>query len=226
MMGGVEFELRLRWAVDRLTRETVQRVVDDSGEAVYLRAAPLLQELRTEVRPSGEKSSGGSSAGPGAPVALDLLVLLSSIEEEVARAYWRVREATRRPGFGGYTLEERLTYAAARAIDLGLAEELCQEFVRWPSQIERAFDPPKVVPLTDHACPICRHGRTSVQIEPGEFVEQPALMVTFGERTVARCGECGASWVGDQMLDLAASIGGDTQVMQHVLGNVAGRPVS
>ena len=225
-MTEVEFALRLQFAVDRLTRTTKQLVTDTDGRQKVLDAPPLLAELRAELMPSGEPSNGSGSSAPGVPVALDLLVLMTDIEAEVSRTYWLVKDATRRPGFGGYTLEDRIRYTVKRAVELGRASELCSEFPRWVDRIERAFDPPKVVPLPGHACPYCKRATTKVESDPGEFVTQDALSVTFGRPMVGRCSGCGAIWSGPKMVELAAMLGGDTQVMQHLLGSASLKRVS
>lgn len=238
MMGDLTLAQEVSLAVARLTRTTPQLVVAGGDHVLYL-APALLGELRAAAHPSGESSSGSVSVTAGAPASLDALDLMVRLETEINRAYWLVRDASRRPGFGGYTLEERLEYAAARVLENegpvpfqgpGVIRErvlgILADAPKWVRSIERFFDPPKVIPLTGHACPVCWAAKTAVQIEPGEFVEQAALTVTFGAQLVAACGECGARWPGDQMLDLAAQIGGDTQVMQHVLGKAADGTVS
>lgn len=208
---------RIVAAVDRLTLTTKQMV--RSGERmVFFDAEPLLSALRAAVLPSGETGSASSgSVGSGAPAALGALDLWVEIETEINQVYWRVRDATRRPGFGGYTVAERLRYAASRALDMG-RPELLADAPAWVARIELLFDPPKVVPLTGHACPVCRHTRTSVQIEPGEFVENVALTVMLGERPQASCGECGTVWPQEQMVELAAALGLDTQALAHLFG--------
>ncbi len=206
---------RVVLAVDRLTLTTKQ-MVKVGDRMVFYDAEPLLSVLRQEVRPSGEGGGGASgSVGSGAPAALGVLDLLVEVEGEINQAYWMMRDATRRPGFGGYTLEERLRYTAVKALGAG-RPELLKDAPSWVERIERLFDPPKVVPLIGHACPMCRQERASVQIEPGEFVEAPALSVVIGDRITARCAECGASWPADQLIDLAKALGGDTQALRHL----------
>ncbi|MDI3331424.1 MAG: hypothetical protein QJR09_11955 [Micrococcus sp.] len=213
--GAMSLSARVITAVDRLTLTTKQ--MTKVGErTVFYDAEPLLSVLRQEVTPSGESGSGSSeSVGSGAPAALGVLDLLVEVEGEINRAYWLMRDATRRPGFGGYTLEERLRYTAAKALDAG-RPELLADAPAWVERIERLFDPPKVVPLIGHACPMCRQEKATVQVEPGEFVQAPALSVVLGDKVAARCAECGSSWPADQLVDLAMALGGDTQALVHL----------
>lgn len=215
--------------VDRLTITT--KTVVSKSPLVVVDAPPLLGQLRAAVKPSGEKSSGGSGgAVSGTPLDLSALELMTQIQDEVNRAYWLVKDASRRPGIGGYTLEERLRFVAARVAESydrpeGPAfipaprPDILEDVHSWVEKIDHLFDPVKVVPLPDHACPVCRATRVAVTLDTGEPGEAPALTVRFGTPLVASCGGCETRWPGAQMLDLAAVLGGNTQVMAHVLGS-------
>lgn len=225
---------RLR-AVDRLT--LVTKTVVSRRPLVIRDAPPLLAELRAAVHPSGGHSSGSSTPEPGSPLDLGAMELMTSIQDEVNQAYWLVKDATRRPGLGGYTLEERLRFVRRRVAESldrpegpGFLPEARPELIEdapvWVEQIETLFDPPKIVPLAGHACPVCHTERTSVLLNTGERGDAWALSVRFGEPMVASCAECGERWPGRELLDLAAVLGGDTQVMEHVLADQARKRVS
>jgi len=204
---------------------------------VVLDAEPLLGQLRAAVHPSGEPAPGGSGSVSGTPLDLTALELLSEIQDEVNRAYWLVKDASRRPGIGGYTLEQRLRFVARRVAEsvdppegpgfIPLPRpELIEDALVWVDRIESLFDPPKIVPLSGHACPMCKSVRAAVILDTGESGEVDALSVRFGDPMVASCAECGERWPGAQMLDLAAVLGGDTQVMAHVLADESRMRVS
>lgn len=202
----------LSMMIDRLTVVT-QRVVHLTGGPVLVQVPPLLEELMEEVQPSGEGGGGsGGSVGAGAPVALDLLVLLSGIEQDVAHLVWLARSAA--PGtecraeLRGLSLCQRVRWVAHRLEGSAGEEELVAMARSWTRRIEALFDPPKVVPLWDKTCPACECERTPRWDEGQEaWVNVAALTVTLGRSTVARCGECGAEWRGEEIMGLAQKLG-------------------
>lgn len=219
----------VRDSVLRLT-ETTKRFHRNGDQSGIYDAPPLIEELRRALMPSGEKSGGSVSVASGAPASLDALDLMVEIEQWIEDSYWEVRQIEQRPGFRGLTSTERLQYVAARVTESTLAgdlhgpglidvprQDILEDAPKWVDRIERLFDPPKVVPIPDYACPICRHTRTSVQVEPGEFMETAALTVTLGHLVHARCGECGASWPPAEMVDFARVLGVDTEAMARLI---------
>lgn len=195
--------------VDRLTMET-HRVVHLTSGPVIAVVPPLLVELQEEISPSGEGGGGsGGSVGAGAPVALDLVVLLARIEKDVTHLVWLARSLRRgeslRPGRG---LCERVRWAASVLDGSGDEAEMVKLARSWARQIEAVFDPPKVVPLWDKTCPVCEHARTPRWDEGQEdWVNVAALSVTMGRSTAARCGECGTEWRGEEIMGLAEKLG-------------------
>jgi hypothetical protein len=205
-------------AVDRLTLTTKQMARSDD-RLVFYDAAPLLEELTNAVTPSGEKSGSSSPSVAGLPVSVDALDLLLEIEEGITSAYWETRTLEERPAPVPSTAMAKLRYIGDRVAESTEADRLegpgiirvpclwiLEDAPRWVTRIELMFDPPKVVPIPEQACPICRHDRTSVQTEPGVFVSSPALTMILGPRPAARCGECGAVWTKAELLDFARAV--------------------
>ena len=219
-------------AVDRLTRTTKQ-VAKAEGRLVFYDAPALLEELAEAVHPSGERGSGGSGGvTPGSPASLEALDLLLELEAEVADLYWMAKELAQRPGYMGDSLAGRLRWIAER-VDESIHPELegpgflrmdCRHLLddapSWVTRIGRLFDPPRVVPLAGHPCPLCWQDRTTVQSEPGVFVSTTALTIVLGRRPIARCGECGGSWAEGELLDLAAALGLEVQAMAGLLATL------
>lgn len=198
------------------TKQVLQsplRVVDED---------PLIEQLRSAVHPSGESkqpgTTSGSTVGSAAPLDLEAVRILSELETWVHQVYWIARTMpgapVRRPGVGGYSMRERLRLAHQVA-EKNQDFEFLDEAPSWCHQIQRLFDPVKVVPLRGVACPACGQQLTPVPVDRGEFIDQPALQVIFGDTLKIRCGECGASWLGKALLDLASLVGADAQVMAH-----------
>lgn len=201
----------LRRLADRLTVVTPVMMATDAGP-VLVQARPLLEELQAAIRPSGERKSGPSGAvGSGAPLDLTALRLMCQVQEETADLYWRVRSTpgvpVRRPGLGGYTLLERIRFVADHAGPAGVEADAARVFAGWAADIERLLDPPKVVALRGIACPACGEATTPTFDDAGELVDVAALSVTLAEVPRARCGECGAVWVGPEVADLADQVG-------------------
>jgi len=218
-------------AVDRLTLTTKQ-VAKADGRLVFYDAPPLLEELAEAVHPSGERGGGGAGVSPGSPASLEALDLLVEIEDAVTEAYWAVRSLVSRPGYEGSSLAGRLRWVAERVdegnhpylVGPGIVRTPCLELLAdvpsWVVRIQRLFNPPRVVPLAGHACPMCWQDRTTVQTEPGVFMSTCALTILLGRHPMARCGECGASWAEGYLLDLAAALGLEVQAMAGLLATL------
>ncbi|MEW1964650.1 hypothetical protein AB0302_04540 [Micrococcus sp. NPDC078436] len=234
----------LSMVVDRLTVETPQVVATASGPVV-IRARPLLVELQDALHPSGEAKggAGGSASGSGAPLDMTALRLMCQVQDEATHLQWLMRSAgpvnplaltlaaqefrvapaavagPPRPGFGGLTLLERIRWVAVRATALGREAEVLAVVRPWVLSVERLLDPPKVVALRGVECPACGVAKTPVwDADHEELVDTPALVVTMGTTPRARCGECGAEWVGPEVVDLATQCGAAAGQVAHLLG--------
>ena len=51
-----------------------------------------------------------------------------------------------------------------------------------------------------------------------ELVQVPAISVVVGDRPRGWCIECGAEWVGPEVVDLVAQCGGSTELARNLLG--------
>lgn len=229
--------------VDRLTTTTPQMVRTQAGPTL-VRVAPLLEMLQGMIdhRGAGAGGRSSSSSGSGAPLDMEALYLMVAVEEELAHMQWLMRSARPappaqleaaaaefrvpvdsvsgppRPGFGGMTLYERLRWTAVRAAALGRDAEVLG-FVRgWVSSIERLMDPPVVI-QPRKPCPAC--GETMAwTMDPAldELVQVPALSVVMSGRPRGSCLECGAEWVGHEVVDLVDQCGGSTDLARNLLG--------
>ena len=218
-------------SVDRLTRTTKQ-VAKHDGRLVFYDAPALLEELAEAVHPSGERGGGGAGVSPGSPASLEALDLLLEIEDEVNHVYWMAKELAQRPGYTGESVAGRLRWIVARVDESAHPElegpglirhdmrHVLEDVPSWVARIGRLFDPPRVVPLAGHACPVCWHDRTTVQTEPGVFMSTTALTILLGRHPVARCGECGSTWPEGELLDLAAALGLEVQAMAGLLATL------
>ncbi|MEH0058794.1 hypothetical protein [Auritidibacter ignavus] len=163
--------------------------------------------------------------GSGAPLDVSALRVLVEVEAWVNEVFWLAKTVPGAPvggvGFAGRDVVARLQFAYRVADDTGEWGFLSEA----PGVLRRVrgvFDPARVIPLRGWACPVCATEVTPIQVEPGEFTESAALAVSFlvpdessaGSRSGVRadCRECGASWVDDEIVDLAAVLGGDTRV--------------
>lgn len=233
----------LSMVVDRLTVDTPQVVRTATGPVV-IRARPLLQELQDARHMRGAmEGRSSSSSGSGAPLNVDALKLACRVQDELTDLQWRFRSAPvpgpvvlreaaelfgmpvgavvgpPRPSFGGVTVGERLRWTAVRATAAGREDEVLAVVAPWCAAIERLVDPPRAVQLRGVECPACGVARTPVWDEDqGDYVEQPCLSIVMGTEPRARCAECGATWVGPEVVDLAGRCGGLASAAAHVLG--------
>lgn len=233
----------LKELVDRLTTHTPQVIHHATGPRL-IQAHPLLAELQDAQHDHGttDGRSTGSS-GSGAPLNVDALKLACRITDELTHLQWLHRSAPTppapalqaaadlygvpithvigppRPGFAGLTVAERLRWAAIRATAANREAEVLDVVTGWVQDIERLLDPPTVVRLRGVACPACGVTRTPIWDDDQDaYVDTPALTITMGAQPHARCAECGATWTGAEVVDLAGQCGGSTATAAHALG--------
>lgn len=221
---------RLRAAVRELTEAHAVTVRGPDGRVRLARRRPLLPELAAAVTPSGQARRGRvtSGAGSGAPLSLDALDVLEHIRAELDATVWAVRSAgpdldrARLPARG---MAARLRWAVDGALSLN-RPELVADVARWPARVRAVLEPVREVPLTGHACPICRTERAELQVPtedpaaPAQFATAPALVVRLTARPVALCRECGATWAGDELAELAALTGGNRDAATALLARL------
>ncbi|MEI3779218.1 hypothetical protein V1463_10550 [Micrococcus yunnanensis] len=233
----------LSMVVDRLTMTTPQMVRTSAGPVV-VRVAPLLEVLQGMVhhRTAGAGGRSSSSSGSGAPLDMEALNLMVSVEEELVHLQWVMRSAhpparaemqaaadlfrvpfavvagPPAPGFGGMTVFERLRWTAVRAAALGRDAEVLAVVRGWVSAIERRMDPPVVI-QPRKPCPACgEHMAWTMDPSLDELVQVPAISVVVGDRPRGWCIECGAEWVGPEVVDLVTQCGGSTELARNLLG--------
>lgn len=189
----------LRAALGELIDPLDGKVLRD-GLAVTGHAAPsLLEQLRTEIAPSGA-AGGGRRGSSGAPVALDVLDLLAGIEGDAVELHRRaMAEDTA-------TAEERLRAVVAilgRSTDIAAIDRVTQRLYNWVHAIRDTLASLRRVEL-DADCPVCG-ARHIVRRENGEAV-QVLVLVADPERGCT-CRSCGARWPREQLEHLGRLLG-------------------
>lgn len=221
---------RLRRAVRELTEPHPVTHRGPDGRVRLARRRPLLADLRAAVTPSGQTRRGRLTrgAGSGVPLSLDALDVLEHIRTELDAIVWAVRSASPdldRTPLAAHGLAPRLRWAVAGALALD-RPDLVESVARWPGQILAALEPVREVPLVGHSCPVCRTERADLQLPtedpsaPAQFATVPALSVRLTTRPLATCRQCGATWSGDEIADLAALLGADRTRSKSLLARL------
>lgn len=222
---------QLRRAVRELTSPHNATHRDTTGRLRVTAQAPLLVQLRAHITEQRNGRGGRRAAGTGSnvPLALDALDLLEHIRdttEQTVTALCAAGPHLDRTALTTTALTPRLTWAAHAALTLD-RPDLCRPFIGWPGTIRNTLDPPRLVPLPGHTCPMCHTTTTHMQVPtedpsaPAEFTEEPALCIRMGTTVPAgMCRECGAEWAGRELLDLTALLGGDRASTSTLLAHL------
>lgn len=229
--------------VDRLTRENIDWVEHDDGDALHSRKGMLLQ-LREAV--FGGLETGGSSSAFGSrptidATALDLLEQITIQATEAlatvdphptpyghAERYvslWAaqtdqdalVRVSVRRER--ALTTEEEKQRPVPPRVYRHMIETTAYELAQsWLSAIDEYLNPASLREIRG-ACPSC--GETDVKRErDGEFVQSSALSFVHDRDTgvtkEAKCAACGATWA-PEVFDWLARVVGAAMTLQELL---------
>jgi len=207
-MNGTQLDLLdLPGAVSRLTRNTPQSVhtADEAGAPkVDFKMWPsLLNQLRFALTPGMESGAGGSGSGRPAPLALNAFDLLRKIDETSTHQYWTNGGRSR---LDALSVEKRIQFWAAKALASPAAEaEALKMIAGWCREIEAMFNPQHRIELRGK-CPECGLSHYQVE-EDGDLIRKATLTAIPHERgTFATCGNCGASWSGQQIHALAEHV--------------------
>lgn len=149
----------------------------------------LLQLLFDAIANSSESGGvGGGSAETKAPLDLGALELWDRISAEI-RAF--------APELRAFSEADVLRQLVEDFEEVFGQLELMESMLRWRDDIRAHFDPPKIVPLRNVACPMCKAGKTA----EGEY---PLSLHASATPPSAQCAHCGTRWVGGELLDLRA----------------------
>lgn len=153
----------------------------------------LLPMLYDSIASSSGRGSapGGGGSKASAPLDLDALDLWDSIARDI-------RDNTDFPN----------TYSEIDLLKLWIAEvgdfipaqlDLMEYMVKWRNAIRTKFEPPKIIPIRQVDCPMCRATKDSEGAVPLELHARK-------DSPFATCTNCGHRWEGGELLDLRALI--------------------
>ena len=140
---------------------------------------------------SGRGSAPGGGSKASAPLDLDALELWDSIAGDI-------RENTNFPD----------VYSELDLLKLWITEtgeflpaqlDLMEYMIRWRDAIRDKFNPPKIVPIRQVDCPVCKATKDSEGVLPLELHAKK-------DSPFAVCTNCGHRWEGGELLDLRALI--------------------
>lgn len=197
-------------AVGQLTRPTKHRVIDPvTGEARWVTAQPLLVQLVLAIANSGAATAHKASNGTPMPISAGALDIYQDIEKTTAERWWAVHHLHH--GHGRSTLAGRLrAWASVVQADEELATEAERLAVGWVKAITGLLQPLRRREIIGQ-CPGCGT-RYILRDDDGETIKAPALVLMYSiddKPLAATCQECGATWEGHAIMDLAAVINGE-----------------
>ncbi|MDQ0679068.1 hypothetical protein QFZ30_002450 [Arthrobacter pascens] len=195
-------EQQLNATVHRLTRDHRTSHTDcDTGKTSYPTEMALFTQLRQEITSSSRPSTGASS-GPRSPVALGAVVLWDEIRETLATMHIAITgkdEPATSP-------ESKLQKWAAwtQADTSGNETQKClHRATAWAAAIDQLINPVRRIDISG-SCPAEGCGVSHAWTwDEDEYVRNTALTASGSE---ARCGACGATWVGAELHTLALEL--------------------
>lgn len=205
---GRRMMAEIRIHVERLTvatRAELDVVASRAERRVMPTLPPLLDELRSAIRPSGTGRDSGRATSAPLPFDATALEMLREIEGQIADMY---RSATDVEPMG--TSEQLLlewfrefgfAFRAGELVEAQLHNYL--DRVRgWRWRIEDFFAPPRQLEMP--LCPSCGYTHEIVSID-GELMKRRCVLLTsWGDASrrepVAECRHCGARWSGFEEL--------------------------
>lgn len=196
-------EQQLNAIVHRLTRDHRSTHVDtDTGKISYPTEMALFTQLRQEITSSSRPSTGASS-GPRIPVALSAVILWDEIRETLSTMHIAITgkdEPAKSP-------EAKLQkWAAWTQGDVSGDEtrKCLHKATAWAAAIDQLINPVRRIEITG-TCPVEECGASHAWTwDEDEYVRNTAITASGSE---ARCGACGASWVGAELHTLALRLG-------------------
>jgi hypothetical protein len=203
-----DLALKLDTAVGLLTRESKHRLVDSDGSYRWVTADPLLLQLRIAVR-TNSAAPPAFKASAGVPLPLNAVAhdLLQEIAETVLEHWWRTYRLHHGKHPGSLANQIRAWAMAARA-EPALLSEAEHIMSGWVRQIQGLFDPVRRWEVKGR-CPECDKSKRLLRLDDEGSVYAPVLSVTFdknGELQCGECLECGATWRGSDLVDLARQV--------------------
>jgi hypothetical protein len=194
--------LELNSAVHRLTRDHKTTHVDSTtGQVSYPTAIALFSQLRQEQASGSRAGTGAKSSGSRSPIALGAVTLWSEIRETLNTMH----VALTGKDDPALSPEAKLQNwaKAAEADESGRSVEKClKAAIKWATAIETLLNP---IPRLEvkGACPACSETHAWTWNED-EYVRNTAITAT---RFEARCGACDTTWQGQEINDLASTLG-------------------
>lgn len=197
-------------AVGQLTRPTKHRVVDPiTGEGRWVTAQPLLVQLVLAIANSEASTTFKGSGGTPLPISTQALDIYQDIEAETARHWWALHHLHH--GHGRSTLAGRLrAWASVVQADADLLAETERLVLGWVKAITGLLQPLRRREIMG-ACPECGM-RYVLREDDGDTIKAPALVLVYdadGKPLAATCQDCGFTWEGHAIMDLAAAINGE-----------------
>ena len=174
MSDGVTVEGLVRLlCLEHEERAEVVDLVSGRVESRLVRVPGLLRVLGEETAPGLERGSGRRVAGPGVPVAVDLLDLAERIRGELLRDLLRLGDRVRVLPLADLCLD---WYRAWLASEPSPAEHApwVEELAGWRDAVLGLLDPPVVMTVT-RECPVCRARR----VADAEGLESDALSIAY-----------------------------------------------
>lgn len=194
--------LELNSTVHRLTRDHKTTHVDSTtGQVSYPTAIALFTQLRQEIESGRRANGGGGGSGSRSPIAIPAFSLWSEIRETLNTMHVALT------GKDDPVLSPEVKLQnwakAAEADESGRSAEKClKAATKWATAIETLLNP---VPRLEvkGACPACSETHAWTWNED-EYIRNTAITAT---RFEARCGACNATWQGQEINDLATTLG-------------------
>lgn len=185
--------------VHQLTMETTHKIETDNGPR-FVKAPPLLDQLRVACKGISGSSSGGGSGTP-APLALSAYDLYLRIESVVFFQHGKFF-----PGVKHGSLEDSMkAWARVASVNDCPRKEAEQFTAEWVAAIEQVFQPAKPL-VIDAPCPQCGElFHTAFEDDETRWKRCLTGHAFKGEAWV-ECGNCGSAWVGAEMHHLNAAI--------------------
>ena len=192
----------LRSTVHRLTRDHKTTHVDAAtGHVSYPTAIALFTQLRQEQASGSRAATGAKSSGSRSPIALGAVTLWSEIRETLSSMHIALTGKDD-PRLSPEAKLQNWAEAAESDTSGRSAERCLATVTKWATAIETLLNP---VPRLEvkGACPVCSETHAWTWNED-QYVRNTAITATRHE---ARCGACNTSWQGQEINELASSLG-------------------